>query len=205
MVGDAGDESDGETAGDAGEELAGKLLVAAPSLLDPNFARSVVLILDFNDEGALGVVLDRPTPLPVAELLPGWDVVATEPAVIHDGGPVGRTSAICLAQGPRSMPGFAPLPGVDPGTGAALGTLDLTVEAEDIAGQLDGMRVFNGYAGWTAGQLEAEIAEGAWYVVDSWPGDAFSPRSSRLWRLVLRRQQWPLALVSTLPEDPRRN
>ena len=79
------------------------------------------------------------------------------------------------------------------------------MEAEDIAGQLEGLRVFNGYAGWTAGQLEAEIAEGAWYVVDSWPGDAFSPRPSRLWRLVLRRQQWPLALVSTLPEDPRRN
>ena len=67
MVGDAGDERDGDTAGDAGEELAGKLLVAAPSLLDPHFARSVVLILDFSDEGALGVVLDRPTPLPVAE------------------------------------------------------------------------------------------------------------------------------------------
>jgi putative transcriptional regulator len=205
MVGDTGGESAGETAGAPGGELAGKLLVAAPSLLDPNFARSVVLILDSNGDGALGVVLDRPTPLPVSELLPGWDVVATEPAVIHDGGPVGRTSAICLAQGPRGMPGFAPLPGVDPGTGAALGTLDLTVEADDIAGQLDGMRVFNGYAGWTAGQLEAEIAEGAWYVVEAWPGDAFSPRSSRLWRLVLRRQPWPLAMVSTLPEDPRRN
>jgi putative transcriptional regulator len=198
-------EPDDETADDACGDLAGKLLVAAPSLLDPNFARSVVLILDSNDEGALGVVLDRPTPLPVSELLPGWDLVATEPAVIHDGGPVGRTSAICLAQGPPGMPGFAPLPGVEPGTGATLGTLDLTVEAGDIAEQLDGMRVFNGYAGWTAGQLEAEIAEGAWYVVDAWSGDAFSPRSSRLWRLVLQRQQWPLALLSTLPEDPRGN
>ncbi|VXB91464.1 YqgE/AlgH family protein [Nocardioides sp. AX2bis] len=183
---------------------AGMLLVAAPALLDPNFADTVVLLLDVNDEGALGVVLNRPSPVPVAEVLPEWGALASEPEVLFHGGPVGPDGALAvvLVGGPTDDPagrvGFREVAG-------GVGLVDLETPVELVAEGLAALRVFAGYAGWGAGQLEDEIAEGSWYVVPGEPHDAFHPDTGGLWREVLRRQPDELAWASTRPADPGLN
>jgi putative transcriptional regulator len=191
-------------------DLSGRLLVAAPLLDDPHFARSVVYLLDADEDGAIGVVLDRPTTIPVHAVIPGWGSYASDPAVIHDGGPVGRESAIGLARGPAELPGFAALPvrpwlPVVAGVTGSLGTVDLNRDADALGAALETLRVFHGHAGWGPGQLEGELEEGAWYVADALAEDLFCERPEMLWRWVLRRQVWPTALVSTLPDDTRLN
>ncbi|HEY8456989.1 MAG TPA: YqgE/AlgH family protein [Actinopolymorphaceae bacterium] len=182
----------------------GRLLVASPVLRDPNFARTVVLVLDHDADGALGVVLNRPTETPVTSVLAPWTDLVTQPDVVFSGGPVATDSALGLAVLP---------PGVD-GDGEPLGwkrlygkigLVDLDAPPELLAGGLGGLRVFAGYAGWSPGQLELEVKAGGWYVVDSEPHDAFSPDPTGLWRQVLRRQRDELALVATFPEDPTMN
>jgi putative transcriptional regulator len=182
------------------DSLTGRLLVAAPALGDPNFSRTVVLILDHDEDGALGVVLNRPTPVDVSEILPTWQQLTTGPGVVFHGGPVAVDSALGLAMVPGgSEPlGFRRVVG-------GLGLVDLDAPPELLAAELGGMRIFAGYAGWSPGQLEGELEEGAWYVVDAEPGDAFSDAPQGLWRAVLRRQVGDLALVSTYPEDPSLN
>lgn len=185
--------------------LAGRLLIAAPSLGDRRFVRSAVLILDHGPaDGALGVVLDRPSELPVADVLPGWAALATAPARVHIGGPVAPSTAICLASmravAPRSA-GFAPVPGA----GGRLRTVDLDLDPELVAPQVSALRVYAGYAGWAAGQLEDELADDAWYVVPVLPDDPFALEPERLWRAVLARQDGPLARLATLPLDPSQN
>jgi putative transcriptional regulator len=191
---------------------AGRLLVATPALVDPSFLRAVVLLLEFDtDEGALGVVLSRPSKTPVGTLLPAWQQVAANPAVVHVGGPLCPTAAIGLvavhAGNRPELPSgsFAPLP-TDAATGGlVLGTVDLDADALLVAPALAGMRLFAGYASWGSGQLEAEVAEGAWYVLDALPLDPFVPSPERLWRDVLHRQGPPLALVGAMPVDPSVN
>ncbi len=178
----------------------GRLLVATPTLLDPHFVRTVILLLQHDDEdGALGVVLTRPSETGVAEVLLPWSGVASAPAVVFGGGPVQPTAAVCLgrlgAPG-RPQAGWAPL--ADP----LLGTVDLD------GGPWDGLaevRVFAGYAGWSAQQLEGEVDAGAWWVLDALPGDPFTPRPELLWEQVLRRQGPPLAYAVTFPADPTLN
>lgn len=181
--------------------LVGRLLVATPYLIDPNFARTVVLILQHDDDGALGVVVNRATPVPVADVLPTWQTLTTSPQVLFQGGPVARDSALGLARvdGPSETPiGWRRLEG-------PVGLVDLDTPTELVSGGLDDLRIFAGYAGWSGGQLEAEIDSGSWYVVDSRPGDAFAGDPTMLWRAVLRRQPGELALVSTWPDDPTMN
>jgi putative transcriptional regulator len=174
--------------------LTGRLLVAAPALRDPNFDRTVVLLLDHNDEGAVGLVLNRPSATAVDDALPQWGDRATEPSVVFVGGPVSPTSAICLAGATvPARDGWQPLFG-------SLGTLDLARDPDEVA-DIDWLRVFAGYAGWGAGQLEGEIAEGAWFVVDVQPGDAVCVQPGTLWRDVLRRQPGALAAVANFPAD----
>ncbi|OIV37426.1 hypothetical protein BIV57_11185 [Mangrovactinospora gilvigrisea] len=180
--------------------LTGRLLVATPVLADPNFDRAVVLLLDHDDEGSLGVVLNRPTQVDVSDVLAQWANLAGRPPVVFQGGPVGLDSALGLAAVPgESEPmGWRRVHG-------AIGLVDLDVPPELLASEVGGLRIFAGYAGWAPGQLEEELAEGAWYVVESEPGDAFSPDPSRLWRAVLRRQRNELAMVATYPDDPSMN
>ncbi|MDP9443609.1 MAG: YqgE/AlgH family protein [Actinomycetota bacterium] len=183
------------------QRLTGRLLVATPKLDDPNFARSVVLLLDHDDEGALGVVISRPTGVAVAEVLPGWADVVTQPDVLFAGGPVSTDSALAVGvmRGQDEAPvGWRPLyPGA--------GLVDLDAPPELVRSMLSGLRIFAGYAGWSAVQLESEIAEGAWYVVPAEPGDLLCADAPRLWRRVLRRQPGELAFVHTCPDDPRMN
>jgi putative transcriptional regulator len=196
----------GEAAPD--EEVAGgRLLVATPLLTEPTFTRTVILLLHAGGgDGALGVVLNRPSDTEVEQVLPGWDVAAAAPPVVFEGGPVQPQAAICLAEvrpGVDGHAGLAPLPTPRPGPRYA--TVDLDLEPDEVVPALARMRVFAGYAGWSAGQLEGEVAEGAWWVVDAVPDDAFRTRVGDLWRLVLRRQGAPLAFAATLPEDPALN
>jgi len=183
----------------------GDLLVATPALLDPNFERTVVLMLDLDDSGALGVVLNRPSTVPVREVLPDWTDLAGEPDVLFQGGPVSTDSA--LAVGAASVLG--PEPDVEPVGFRRLygdvGIVDLDTPTEIVAPALTGMRIFAGYAGWGEEQLAGEIQEGSWFVVPSEPGDLFGRDPLGLWRRVLRRQPGELAWVSTRPADPTLN
>lgn len=180
------------------DSLAGRLLVATPTLTDPNFSRSVVLLLGHGEEGALGVVLNRRSEVPVAAMLPSWEEWVAAPPVVFAGGPVSPQAAIALARATADIEGFAPFA---PG----LGTVDLERDAALLGPRLSGLRIFAGYAGWAAGQLEGEIAAGGWYVVDALPTDGFSPDPDDLWRAVLRRQSGELRLVASFPTDPSLN
>lgn len=180
---------------------AGQLLVAAPALDDPNFARSVVLVLDYDENGALGVVLNRPSPVPVGAVLPDWSGVVGEPDVLFHGGPVSVDSALAVATLPHDAPGPVGWRRLFHGTGI----LDLDAPTELVAPAVSGLRIFAGYAGWGREQLDAEIAEGSWYVVPSLPPDLFTGDPQRLWTRVLRRQPGEIAWVSTCPADPTMN
>ena len=165
------------TKGQAMQSLVGHLLVATPNLRDPNFERTVVLLVAHEEGGALGVVLNRATEVPVAEVLGEWGGVASEPGVVFEGGPVQPEAAICLARvksGAREMRGFSRVEGT-------LGTVDLTTDPEAMRDELIEVRVFAGYAGWSPGQLEEEIAAGSWLTFKALPSDAFTERPDDLW------------------------
>ena len=180
--------------------LRGRLLVATPVLYDPNFDRSVVLVLEHGlDEGALGVVLNRPSGTELDEPLPGWGPLAADPPVVFVGGPVEPSAAIAIgwASGDEP-PGWSPVLGT-------IGTVDLNVEPDDVADELDAVRIFAGYAGWGPGQLEGELDAGAWVVVEADPRDAMTDDPGNLWRSVLRRQPGTVAWLANYPADPSTN
>jgi len=180
---------------------AGRLLIATPMLVDPNFDHTVVLLLDLDDTGALGVVLNRPSQVPVLTILPDWHDRVPEPDVIFQGGPVATDSALAVAyvNGPDEEPiGFRRV--FD-----STGIVDLDTPAELLTSIVVGMRIFAGYAGWGPGQLQAELEEGSWITVDSAHHDVFGAAPDRLWSTVLRRQPGELAWLSTMPIDPTHN
>ena len=172
--------------------LRGRLLVAAPSLLDPNFARSVILIAEHGEGGAMGIVLNRPSETSVAEAVPELLHLSGEGEAVYVGGPVSTESVLALAE-------------VDDPTDASelvLGDVGF-VQDPDVSARRG--RIFVGYAGWSAGQIEAELEEEAWIVVPAEADDVFSDDSDGLWSTVLRRQGGPLALLATMPPDPSLN
>jgi putative transcriptional regulator len=180
------------------------LIVANPLLPDPNFDRTVVMLLVYGDDGALGVVLNRPSQTMLSVPLPRWEHLAASPAVVFVGGPVQHQAVICLA---RAL--GHPAADVPPSGWSAVlpdvGTLDLDLEPEGLHASFSQVRVFAGYAGWTAGQLEAEIRAGAWWTLDASSDDPFCDEPEDLWKRVLRRQGGSLALVAAYPDDPRLN
>lgn len=179
--------------------LKGRLLVATPALVDANFFRTVILIVEHTEDGAAGVVLNRPSEMELgATPLDSWCDAAADPPLIFVGGPMSPTAAICLARVRSEVSGWQPV--IDD-----VGVLDLEQEPADVRTKLDRVRVFAGYAGWGSGQLEGEIDEGSWFVVDADPEDAFSAEPAALWRFVLKRQGGQLALVSSFPADPTMN
>ena len=186
--------------------MRGQLLVATPALQEPTFARTVILLLEHSPgDGALGVVVNRPTAVAVVDVVGAVGQLATEPAVLFEGGPVSQTTAIGLgAAVPGALgEGLAP-EGLAP-VEAPLVTVDLDHDPALLAASLRTLRVFAGYAGWSPGQLEGEVAEGSWYVVDALPGDAFTSDPARLRADVLRRQGWPLSAAAHSPDDPALN
>ena len=186
-----------------GRVLTGRLLVATPELVGPEFEQTVVLVLEHDPTaGALGVVLNRPLPVPVGAELPAWAAssVVAEPAVVFSGGPVEDDSVLLVA---LANPGAAPQE-LRPVTSRVV-VVPFTVPADEAHRWSDGVRVFAGYAGWAPGQLEGEVDGGFWYVVDSESRDAFSMAPERLWSDVLLRQNDSLKLVASYPDDPSLN
>jgi putative transcriptional regulator len=173
--------------------------VATPLIADPTFERSVVLLLAHGDEGAFGVVLNRPSETAAVDLVPDWAGLVSAPGMVFVGGPVGRDAVIGIAgrrtEGPR---GYTPIVG-------DLGTVDLHDPPDVLDDAWEGVRLFAGSAGWSAGQLEDEVLEGAWWPVDAEPSDVFSADPDGLWARVLRRQPGQMAWFANCPEDPSAN
>jgi putative transcriptional regulator len=178
-----------------------RLLIAGPTLEDPNFRRTIVFMIEHSEDGALGVVLNRPSPIDLADALPEWEPLAADPPTVFVGGPVEQGSVIGLG---RRASDEAPT-----GFTAVLddvGVLDLNADPMSLLGEVESVRLFTGYAGWGPGQLEGELSIGGWFVVDALPGDPFTARPDDLWREVLRRQPIEdVAKYALFPDDPSMN
>jgi putative transcriptional regulator len=176
----------------------GSLLIASPSLLDPNFHRTVVLVAEHTEEGAMGVVLNRPSDVTVAEAVPKLAPLVEEHAPLHVGGPVQQEAVIVLAE--LDNPAQAALLAL-----GDIGFLKADLDPEELAGTLRRARVYVGYAGWGAEQLEAELEESAWIVEPAREDDVFASDASDLWSAVLRRKGGTYAVIAMMPPDPSVN
>ena len=174
--------------------LRGQLLVAGPALVDPNFRRTVVLIGEHGDEGAMGVVLNRASETLVEDAVPPMAALTAHDEPVYLGGPVQPEAVVVLADVEQAEVAVLDSIGFLPG------------EIDTSAfGELRGVRIFAGYAGWAPGQLEDELEEGAWIVVTARSSDVFTSAPELLWSQVLRREGGPLAVLALLPDDPRVN
>lgn len=181
----------------------GTLLVASPGLLDSNFRRTVVYVIDHRGEGTLGVVLNRPSEVAVDDVLPAWGPHVTEPSAVFVGGPVDPKTALCLAA-MRTGEDVSAMAGVI-GVRGPVALVDLDSDPDALVARFRGMRVFAGYSGWDVDQLAGEIDRGDWIVVPALPSDVLASPSQDLWARVLRRQGMPLALLATHPVDVKHN
>ena len=188
---------------------AGRVLLAMPALRDDNFAGSVVYLLESDPQaGSAGVVVNVPTRTPVGQVLPSWHDTASTPSVVFKGGPVQQDGALCLAR-PADPSATVPTPGLravrqrDGRSNVAL--VDLDGDVDEIGAAVSRLRVFAGHAGWSPGQLETEIAEGAWHVVPGRADYVFAREPLRLWRRIAREQPNRVAWLSTYPPDPLLN
>ncbi|HXR12432.1 MAG TPA: YqgE/AlgH family protein [Gaiellaceae bacterium] len=179
------------------DSLQGQLLIASPGLLDPNFRRTVVLVTEHSEEGAAGLVLNRPSPAPVAELVPQLEELVEEGEEVWFGGPVQPNAVLVLGEFLDPDDAAVPLFG-------ALGFPSLD-EPEDVVAATTRRRVFAGYAGWGAGQLEDELGREDWILEIARPDDAFTEVPGALWSDVLRRKGGVYELVARMPEDPSVN
>jgi putative transcriptional regulator len=177
----------------------GALLVAAPLLTDPNFDRTVLLILEHDESGSFAVVINRPSDTTIESVLPEWRHTPVADDVLYIGGPVAPDSALGVGLFDRRTSPADSSRVVTPD----LGVIDL--DDEPLMQGLSSIRIFSGYAGWEEGQLDDEIDEGAWYVVDGSAADVFDANPLTLWRRVLRRQSSELAFVATHSDDPTLN
>ena len=181
------------------ESLRGQLLIASPALFDPNFRRTVVLVTEHNEEGAMGLVLNRPSETAVADGAPPLQDLVEEDARVHVGGPVDPSAVTVLAE-------FE-----DPDDSAAvvlgdIGFVRANAELDDLLGATRRARVFAGYCGWSPGQLEAELeGDASWIVESPLPGDIFAEDVADLWADVLRRKGGQFAIVALMPYDPSVN
>ncbi len=180
------------------ESLAGQLLLASPALHDPNFMRTVVLLGMHTEEGAMGVVLNRPSAVTVGEAVPQLEQVVSEQEPVYVGGPVQPNSIVFLAEFLDPTPagllvfGRIGFPAPDAG-------IDELTEATARR------RVFAGYAGWGEGQLDAEIDQGDWIAQAALPEDVFTDLPEGLWSRVLTRKGGEYALIARMPADPSVN
>ncbi len=181
------------------DSLRGKLLIASPAISDPHFRRTVVLLAEHTEEGAMGVVLNREADVTVGDVVPELGHLAGEQDVVHVGGPVSESSVTVLAE-------FA-----EPGRAALLIDEELGFVPADadgdasIAEAIRRARVFAGHAGWGPGQLEAELDEESWIVEEPRPEDVFTAEPEDLWAAILRRKGGEYTLIATMPDDPSLN
>jgi putative transcriptional regulator len=174
------------------DTLRGRLLVAAPILNDPNFHRTVVLVAEHGEDGAMGLVLNRPTDTAVGEALPELAALAGETDPVYVGGPVALESVLAVAE----------LDDPDDASELLFGTVGFVQEPDVpvVRG-----RVFLGYAGWSAGQLEAELAVASWILEPARTEDVFAADPEALWSAVLRRKGAEFRVLALMPEDPSLN
>jgi putative transcriptional regulator len=180
------------------ESLAGQLLLASPSLRDPNFMRTVVLIGVHGEDGAMGVVLNRPSTVTVREAVPQLEAAVDPSEPVYVGGPVQPSSVVCLAE--FLEPALAEL--------LVLGRIGFPAPdtgIEELAEATARRRVFAGYAGWSDGQLDAEVEQGDWIAQVALPEDVFTQAPQDLWGTVLERKGGSYALIARMPPDPSVN
>ena len=175
------------------DRLTGRFLVATPIIDGPPFARSVILILEHDDTGAIGVILNMDSGLLVADLLPDAVPLVTDPANIFIGGPVSTDTALALAHVPGG-PFLRPSPFQD------IGLVDPVHPPVGVTS----MRIFAGYSGWDPDQLEAEIEEQAWWATPPDMASLFTDTCD-LWRETVRRAPGRIPLFGTFPADPSTN
>jgi putative transcriptional regulator len=175
--------------------LKGQLLIAAPGLVDPNFRRSVVLVIEHTDEGALGVILNRPTDLAVEEAVP--ELAGMGDGRVFVGGPVQPQTVIALAEYAGAPPEESVVGPIAP--------VGVETDMAALSDQVTRLRVFAGYSGWGEGQLDGELEEEAWFVEPALPGDVFCEDADALWGHVLERKGGPFRLLARMPDDPSVN
>jgi putative transcriptional regulator len=180
------------------ESYRGQLLIAGPDLLDPNFRRSVVLVGEHGEEGAMGVILNRPSPVSVADAVPPLAELVDDEEPVFVGGPVQPQAIVVLGEFGEPEEAASLVLG-------SIGFLPGEIESAADVGSLGRARVFAGYAGWAPGQLESEIEEQSWILAPALPEDVFAGEPDLLWSTVLRRKGGPYALLAQMPSDPSRN
>jgi putative transcriptional regulator len=178
--------------------LRGRLLIAGPTLPDPNFARTVVLMAEHGEEGAMGVILNRPATITVSEAVPDLVELTGDDEPVYVGGPVQQQAVIVLAEFDEpDLAGELILGDIGfAGAGSDFG---------ELAGRVRRARIFAGCAGWAPGQLEAELERDDWIVGEVAPDDLFADDAGELWGTVLRRMGGNYALIATMPVDPSVN
>ena len=174
----------------------GKLLVSSPALLDPNFRKTVVLIAHHDDDGAMGLVLSRPSTLAAVDAVPALAGIPGAEDPVFVGGPVQPEAFMVLAEFDDIAQAAAPIIN-------GLGFMPADAEPEELA--IRRLRLFAGYSGWGEGQLEAELAEDSWIVVDAVANDAFVDDPDELWRGVVQRKGGAFSLMENMPFDPGLN
>ena len=178
------------------ESLQGQLLISSPLLHDPNFRRTVILMTHHDEEGAMGLVLSRPSEVRVADAVPELAELPGAEEIVYVGGPVQPEAVVVLVEH-EAEPLDAP---------SIVGNVAFMPAGADLD-ELDAVRarVFAGYSGWGPGQLEGELEESSWIVVPAEPDDAFAPDPDELWRTVLHRKGGKFTLIASMPYDPKLN
>ncbi|MGH2851938.1 MAG: YqgE/AlgH family protein [Solirubrobacteraceae bacterium] len=180
------------------ESLRGQILIAAPMLADPNFSRSVVLVAAHDENGALGLILNRPLDVPLSDVAPALDAIAEPGSTLHRGGPVAPDSAVVLAE-------F-----LDPSLAALMvfgnvGFPSAECDLDQLASNVRRARVFAGHSGWGPGQLDEELEADGWIVGQLAPDELWHTDTRALWSTALSRKGGSYALLARMPEDPSVN
>jgi putative transcriptional regulator len=180
------------------ESERGQLLIAGPALLDPNFWRTVVLVVEHTEDGALGLVLNRPSETTVGEAVSQLEQLVDLDDQLFIGGPVQPSAVIVLAE-------------FEDATDAALiafddiGVLGIASSVDELGTGVRSGRAFVGHAGWGPGQLDSELERGDWILEPAERSDAFSETPRELWQSVLTRKGGSYALIARMPSDPSVN
>ena len=180
------------------ESLAGQLLLASPALHDPNFSRTVVLISVHSEEGAMGVVLNRPSAVTVGEAVPQLGRAVAEREPVYVGGPVQPSSIVFLAEFLDPSPAGLLVVG-------RIGFPTPDADIDELTEATARRRVFAGFAGWGEGQLDEELDHGDWIAQPALPEDVFTDLPGELWSRVLTRKGGSYALIARMPPDPSVN
>jgi putative transcriptional regulator len=180
------------------DSVQGQLLIAVPGLHDPNFWRTVVLVVEHTGDGALGLVLNRPSETTVGEAVPQLEEVVDPGEQLFIGGPVQASAVIVLAE--FEHPTDAALIAFDD-----IGVLGTSSNPHKLAAEVHSGRAFVGHAGWGPGQLDDELERGDWILEPARKQDAFSATARELWTQVLTRKGGSYALVARMPPDPSVN